>query len=248
MVIDYVVEFPCAPKRRLQVPGLLTLLRRIERCQTGRPNSKLEAAEAREAEFRVRPLAFHCARCPANHRGEAFGCYGRIYSPISSEGEEWLGELLPVSLKTREETTSEQRSQLTALDELFSYLEQKPVSRKAAEQQRTKQGLLERKRPIVRQYGLLFRPRPLSTSQLLVLLIAGERLRPEVGELICRALGVWVDGGDADDGTPEVQFTTPVESDDDPSVVDLKQYLLAIMVASSVNAPIRLIVDEEPGV
>jgi hypothetical protein len=247
MVIDYVIEFPCEPKRRLRSPGLLTLLRRIERCQDGRPAGKLEAAEAREAEFRVRPLAFHCARCPANHRREAFGCYGRIQGPISTEGEEWLGSLLPVSLKPREESTFEQQAQVTALRELLSYLQEKPVSRKSAEQQRSKQGLLERKGPVQRQYGTLFRPQPLGTSQLLSLLIPKERLQPELGELVCRALGVWMDGCDGDDGIPEVQFTVPVEPDDDVSVVDLKQYFLAILVASSVNAPIRLIIDEEPG-
>jgi len=246
MVIDYVIEFPCEPKRRLLSPGLLTLLRRIERCQDGPPTGKLEAAEAREADFRLRPLAFHCARCPASRRAEAFGCVGRIQVPISAEAEEWLGSLLPVSLKPREGSTYEQRAQLLALQELLAYLQVQPVSRKAAEQQRTKLGLLERKRPVLRQYGTIFRPRPLTTSQLLALLTQEERLPPEVGELLCRALGVWVDGNDGDDGIPEVQFTTPAEPDDDPSVADLKQFFHAILVACSVNAPLRLISDAEP--
>lgn len=248
MVIDYVIEFPCEPKRRLRSPGLLTLLRRIERSQDGQPVGKLEAAEAREAEFRLRPLAFHCGRCPANHRGEAFGCYGRIQAPISAEAEEWLGSLLPLSLRPKDECTYEQRAQLLALQELLVFLKEKPTSRKSAEVQRIREGLLERKSPVQRQYGTLFRPRPLTTAQVLLMLLQEERLFPAVGELVCRALGVWVDGGDADDGVPEVQFTTPVESDDDPSVIDLKQFFHAILVACSVNAPIRLITDEEPGV
>ena len=248
MVIDYVIEFPCEPKRRLRSPGLLTLLRRIERSQDGQPVGKLEAAEAREAEFRLRPLAFHCARCPANHRGEAFGCYGRIQAPISAEAEEWLGSLLPVSLRPREECTYEQRAQILALQELLVYLREKPPSRKSTDALRVKEGLLERKRPVQRQYGTLFRPRLLTTALIISMLLPDERLFPALGELICRALGVWIDGGDADDGVPEVQFTTPVEPDDDPSVVDLKQFFHAILVACSVNASIRLITDEEPGV
>jgi len=247
MVIDYVIEFPCEPKRRLRSPGILTLLRRIERCQEGSPSGKLEAAEAREADFRLRPLAFHCARCPANHRAESFGCYGRIQVPISNEAEEWLGSLLPASLKPREESTYEQRAQLTALHELLAYLQERPVSRKTLEQQRGKQGLLERKRPLQRQYGSIFRSRLLTTGQLLAMLTQEERLLPQVGELVCRALGVWVDGDDADDGIPEVQFTVPAEPDDDPSVVDLKRFFHAILVACSVNASVRLIFDEEPG-
>lgn len=248
MVIDYVIEFPCEPKRRLRSPGLLTLLRRIERAQDGKPLGKLEIAEAREAEFRLRPLAFHCTRCPANHLGEAFGCHGRIHAPITAEAEEWLGSLLPASLRPQEETTHEQRAQLVAVQELLHFLKEKQFDRKTAEHQRTKQGLLERKKPIVRQYGTLFRSQALSSSQLFSLLFANERLAPEIGELVCRSLGVWLDGDDADDGMPEVQFTTPVESDDDPSVVDLKQFFHAILVASSVAAPIRLVSDEEPGV
>jgi hypothetical protein len=247
MVIDYVIEFPCEPKRRLRSPGILTLLRRIERCQGGVAVGKLEAAEAREADFRLRPLAFHCARCPANHRTESFGCFGRIQGPISTEAEEWLGSLLPASLKPREESTFEQRVQLKALEELLAYLEERPVSRKVVEQQRAREGLLERKRPLQRQYGTLFRSRILTTGQLVAMLIQEERLLPQVGELVCRALGVWLDGDDADDGIPEVQFTTPPEPDDHPSIVDLKQFFHAILVACSVNAPVRLIFDEEPG-
>lgn len=247
MVIDYVIEFPCEPKRRLRSPGLLTLLRRLERTQEGRTLSKLEIAEAREAEFRLRPLAFYCARCPANHLGESFGCYGRIQAPISAEAEEWMGSLLPVSLRPRDEITYEQRAQFVALEELLHFLKEKRIDRKLGEAQRAKQDLMERKAPVVRQYGTLFRPQPLSTSQLFFLLLNGEKLAPEFGELVCRALGVWLDGDDADDGIPEVQFTTPVEPDDDPSVVDLKQFFHAILVACSVAAPIRLIRDEEPG-
>jgi hypothetical protein len=248
MEIDYVIEFPCVPKRRLRSPGLLTLLRRIERFRSAEQPGKAEAAEAREADFRLRPLAFHCARCPANHAGGSFGCHGRLETPISAHAEEWLGDLLPASLTPREDTTFEQRCQIESVRDLLQYLSQHPVTGKLADARRGGEELLERKHPLTKRYGSLFRSRTVSTSQLLQLLLLGERLQPEPAELLCRALGAWVDGGDGDDGIPEVVFTMPLETDDDSSVADLKDFLHALIVACSLDAPVRLVLDDEPGV
>jgi hypothetical protein len=248
MEIDYVIEFPCVPKRRLRSPGLLTLLRRIERFRTAEHPGKAETAEAREADFRLRPLAFHCTRCPANHAGESFGCHGRLQSPISAEGEEWLAGLLPSSLRPREESTYEQRCQLESVRDLLHYLYENPLSGKAVEARRGKGGLFERKHPLRKRYGGLFKARTITTSQLLELLLLCERLQPEPAELLCRAFGAWVDGGDSDDGIPEVLFTMPVETDDEATVADLKGYFHALLIACSLNAPMRLVLDDEPGV
>ncbi|MGV3719520.1 MAG: hypothetical protein ACO1SX_01310, partial [Actinomycetota bacterium] len=112
MVIDFVIELPCEPKRRLRPPGILTLLRRIESSRGSVGSEGQEGAVAREAEFRLRPLAFHCGQCPANHANTAFGCHGRIHAPLSSAAEDWLADQWPASLTAREDWTPDQRVQL----------------------------------------------------------------------------------------------------------------------------------------
>lgn len=247
MVIDFVIELPCEPKRRLRPPGILTLLRRIETSQGGGEPVGQEDAAAREAGFRLRPLAFHCAQCPANHANSAFGCHGRIHAPLSAAAEEWLADQWPSSLTAREDWTPDQRAQLKSFRRLLEFIEREKVTGAAAEVERSSGGMFLRKKPRRKRYGPLFRRSTSSSSQILELLFLAGRVEPDVGELVCRALGVWVDLESAEDGVAEVLFTAPEEPEDDPSLVDVKQYLHALMVASSLSVPVKLVLDDELG-
>lgn len=246
MVIDYVIELACEPKRRLRPPGLLTLLRRIEGSEGESEPEGQEGAAALEAGFRLRPLAFHCAGCPGNHAGTAFGCHGRVHAPLSVAAEDWLAAQWPTSLKAREDWTPDQRVQLRSFRQLLDYLKREKVTGAAADVERSSGGLLARRKPRRKRYGPFWRT-GISTSQILELLFLTGRVEPLTGELLCRALGVWIDAGPADDGVAEVLFTAPEEPEDDASLVDLKQYLHALIVASSLNVSIRLVLDDELG-
>ncbi|HEU4754379.1 MAG TPA: hypothetical protein VFU47_14825 [Armatimonadota bacterium] len=237
MPVDYLLEFPCEPKRRLGRERLLELLRRLPRFRGEEATSGLAADEARDAGFQLRPLAFHCARCPANHAGREFGCFDAVELPLSAEAEEWLVELLPVSLKESDEVEAEEVRQRRSVRELIDRLRERPASA-GVDERRGSSRLVERKRPAERRYGALFRRERLTSGQLVDLLLLEAPVHPETAELACRALGVWQDGGTGEDGVPEAVFCEPVQPDDDPSVADLKQYLHALMVASSLSAPV----------
>ena len=236
VAIDYLLEFPCEPKRRLGREGLLTLLRRLARFRGEEAAWGEAAVQARDAEFELRPLAFHCVRCPANHAGREFGCFEALQLPLSAEVEEWLAELLPASLKGRESTPDEAQ-QRPCVEKLLVHLQELQVEGEEADRHRGPGRPLERRKPAARRYGTLFRPQLLTSSQLLELLLFRGEVTPVLGELACRALGVWLDEK-GEDGAPEAVFNQPVEPDDDPSVGDLKQFLHALMVAASLDAPV----------
>jgi hypothetical protein len=236
IAIDYLVEFPCEPKRRLGREGLLALLRRLARFRGEAAAWGDAAVQARDAEFELRPLAFHCVRCPANHAGREFGCYEALQLPVSAEAEEWLMELLPAALKGRESTPDEAQ-QRPCVEKLLARLEELQIEGAAVDRHRGPGKPLERRKPAARRYGTLFRPQPVTSGQILELLLFRRDVPPVLGELVCRALGVWLDEK-GDDGAPEAIFNQPVEPDDDPSVADLKLFLHALMVAASLDAPV----------
>jgi hypothetical protein len=241
MVIDYLIELPCEPKRRFGRDGLVELLRMLDPYR-GAPTPETADqpdSAAHAAAFQLRPVTFHCTRCPANRSaqrsagapGRAFGCFGTIHGPVSAEAEEWLIELLPASLEPKKPPAPEVQQQIEAVRELLRWLE-------APRGERTK-GLYEAARPAERAYRKLIRVTRLSSTQILEPLLARERVEPPLGELVCRALGVWVDGEKGMDGVPEVVFTQPIEDEDDPSVAELKEFLLALIVACSLDRPVR---------
>jgi hypothetical protein len=236
LAVDYLLEFSCEPKRRLGRERLLALLRRLARFRGEAAAWGEAAVQARDAEFELRPLAFHCVRCPANHAGREFGCFEALQLPLSGEAEEWLAELLPASLKGRESAPDEAQ-QRAWVEKLLARLAELPIDGEQVERHRGPGRLLERRKPAARRYGSLFRPEVLTTGQLLALLLFGREVPPVLGELVCRALGVWLDEK-GEDGALEAVFNQPVEADDDPSVADLKQFLHALMVAASLDAPV----------
>ena len=247
MVIEYAIELPCEPRRRLGADGLRDRLRRLQALRDRPGLSAAEREEVREATFTLRPLAFHCARCPANHAGRPFGCCGTITSPFSADAEEWLVERLPGTLETKEPAAGNGSHPETteAVRALLEAVRAERVDGRPVDERYRKGPLLERPQAAVRSYGSLLRRRRLTSSQLLQLLFFASRVEPVTAERVCRALGVWEDHGHGADGVPEVVFTEPVLEDDDPSVAELKEFLLALIVACSLDLAVRTDVRDE---
>lgn len=241
MPIDFTLEFPCEPKRKLGLEGLSDRLRLLENLHRELELTPEQTASVREVVFELRPLAFHCGKCPANHRNREFGCFGRIEAPISVDAEDWLWELLPASLTPAEGDTPQQRAQAQAVTRLIARLRELEITGRAADQRRPRRSqggdppLFEADKGVRRTYGRLFRRVRLTTSQLLEALLLRGTIHTDLGELICRALGIWQEGSVGEDGVPEMYFTQPIEGDDDPTVAQLKLLFYAIMTAGSLN-------------
>jgi hypothetical protein len=123
MAIDYIIDYPCAPKEALTTEGIVERLKSRERAyaviklfrEAGdqRPPTEMGFEFTRtnlsgEEENRVivvqemldlaaelDPLAHFCAGCPANVRNTPFGCIDAIEYPISAAAERWLLDQLP---------------------------------------------------------------------------------------------------------------------------------------------------------
>lgn len=241
MPIDFTLELPCEPKRKLGLEGLSDRLRLLEDLHRELELTPEQTTSVREIVFELRPLAFHCGKCPGNHRNREFGCFGRIEVPISEDAEDWLWELLPPSLTPAEGDTPEQRAQIDATARLIERFQQLDITGRSADQRRPKRvpegeaPLFAGEKPVFRTYGKAFRRVRLSTSQIIEALLLRNTIHTELGELICRALGIWQDGPVAEDGVPEMYFTQPIEGDDDPTVAQLKLLFYALMVAGSLD-------------
>lgn len=124
MSIDYVIEYECEPKRRLQTAGILDRLKEKQRADEvirwfraagdQRPPTQMgfefshntPQSSGEKQLIVVQDLldhaadlddwAHHCRGCPANRTGEAFGCVGFVNYPISAQSESWLLDRLPV--------------------------------------------------------------------------------------------------------------------------------------------------------
>lgn len=255
MPLDYILDIPCEPKRRFGIDGLLDRLRLLATLEAGVEPRPGDAAAIREAMFELRPIAFHCARCPANHLNREFGCYGCVETPITAEAEEWLIELLPASLNPRDNKSPAAKDRAERVRLLAQEFREHGISGKPVDERRRSgnRGVaradagftLELPRPVVRKYGALLRRIRITSSQLLHYLFLYGELEPKGAEEFCRALGIWEDGGEGDDGTPEVVFTQPEELSDDPSVADLKRFFLALIIACSLNVSVRTSVTPE---
>ena len=124
MAIDYVIEYDCPPKRELTADGIRERLKERARAdeviawfrnagdmrqpaQMGFEFTHSTPADPGDKQLIVvqdlidhaAPLddyADHCADCPANPSGKAYGCMGFIQYPITARAETWLLERLPV--------------------------------------------------------------------------------------------------------------------------------------------------------
>ncbi|MFN3650866.1 MAG: hypothetical protein ACK47B_14920 [Armatimonadota bacterium] len=239
--LEYVVALPCPPKRRFGVEGLRE---RLRLCREAGDDAE-SARRALEAEFELRPLAFHCGRCPANHLGQEFGCYGELSEPLSAPAEEWLADLLPPSLKTRKSDSAELTAQVAAVRRLIeafraegSDLEPVAALREA--------GVLERPQGVQRRYGWLWSRVEIGTDQLLALLLGRDQVLPADAERLLRALGAWTDGPRGPEGLPEAVFTLPPDPEDPADLVQLKQLFYALIVACSLEVAVAISRRELP--
>lgn len=123
MGIDYIIDYDCAPKQTLTLPGLMGRLKGRDRAEAiidlyrrngdHRPVSEMgfemtrrlpDGTEQTEVVL-VQDLLnaagdlvaqeSHCIDCPANRTGVSFGCVGAINYPISADAERWLLDQLP---------------------------------------------------------------------------------------------------------------------------------------------------------
>jgi hypothetical protein len=246
MPVDFMIDLPCEPKRRLGEAALLDRLRQLSEFREAPSPTAEDAAAARELAFELRAVSFHCARCPANAMGEEFGCYGVVPLPFSAEAEEWLVDLLPAGLKPNGIADEEERRRREAAGELIWQLRHRGVDGSRLDEARD--SLADRSRPVEKRYGtplpLLPRTR-VRSSQLLQALFLEGTVDHRLAEPLCRALGVWAEGGRSEDGLPEAVFTQPVAEDDDPCVAGIKRFLHAAMVAASMELGVRTHVSGE---
>jgi len=123
MAIDYTIGYNCVPKQTLTSEGIVERIKGRERAETiialfrrnGDNRSPREmgfemvrtAADGSEemqvvvvqhlidSADELKPLEHYCVGCPANATNRPFGCIGQIRYPISSEAEAWLLNQLP---------------------------------------------------------------------------------------------------------------------------------------------------------
>lgn len=124
MAIDYIVEYDCVPKRALSANGIRERLKERARAEEviewfraagdtrepaqmgfefshstpGDPGDKqlIVVQDLLDHAAALDDYESHCASCPANRRGNAYGCIGFIQYPITARAETWLLERLPV--------------------------------------------------------------------------------------------------------------------------------------------------------
>jgi hypothetical protein len=243
--IDYAVDLPCEPRRKFGKQGLLDRLRSLHGSSMSDEQIGGTIAAGMQAEFELRPLAFHCVGCPANASRGSYGCYGSLRMPLSAEAEEWLIRQLPSRLRARKDTPEELRRQMQATGRLIARLDALRITGKVVDERHRGGELLLRKKPLRRTYGNWFRRSSLTTSQIIELLFLKERIRPDDAELACRALGVWEAGGKDEEGMPLVVFNAPAEDEDEDSVAELKDFLLTLTLACSTTSEVRVYLQEK---
>lgn len=242
MVIDYAIQLPCEPRRQFGGDGLLLRLQHLDGAPGGSKSEEQAAratAVALEAGYELRPLAFHCKKCPANAIRKPFGCFGSLVFPLSVEGEEWLMNLLPQTLDPQDATGPHGVRQIDDVRKLLDLLGEMEINDKLLRERRTVDTWFERTRPAGRNYGSLFRRVRLTMDHVAHLLFFQERVSPRAAEAVCRAFGVWADGPAGSAGLPDVYFTQAPERNEDPSITDLKLFLHALMIGCSLNVAVR---------
>jgi hypothetical protein len=243
--IDYAVDLPCEPRRTFGKQGLLDRLRSLHGSSMSDEQIGGTIAAGMQAEFELRPLAFHCLNCPANASRGSYGCYGSLRMPLSAEAEEWLFHQLPRRLRPKRDTPEDLRRQMQATGRLIARLEALRITGKRVDERYRDGELFQRKKALRRKYGSWFRRSVLTTSQILELLFLKERMRPDDAELVCRALGVWEAGGKDEEGMPLVVFNAPAEDEDEDSIAELKDFLLTLTLACSTTSEVRVFLQEK---
>ncbi|MHB8626851.1 MAG: hypothetical protein ACYDBJ_19375 [Aggregatilineales bacterium] len=263
MSIDYVIDWDCEPKAALTTPGILARLKARDRAEAiiqlyrergdRRPPAEMGFELARRTpdgneETQVvivqdlldqatplDPLAAHCAACPANAAGRAFGCFGAINYPLTRAAEWWLLQHLPT------------------VDEPLPYL-------LLGQALQDSPGLGERAAPsratpgVIFQTGEVFARRlgefSVTTNQTFELLFLVDSILPTYAAMLMLFFGVIRRDLEAD----EMQTLTPAPADwethfpfqlspdptDDETIAALKQFFAALRIAYGLDVSLSL--------
>lgn len=264
MAIDYVIDLNCIPKETFTIEGILDRLKGDERAQTiialFRENGDDRSPSQMGFEFtrstpegdeetqvivvqdlldavgELTPVAHYCQGCPANRADRPFGCYGFIHYPISSSGEHWLLDQLPVP------------------DEALTWL----LLRKGIEEfqydgasvrplRQTSDVYFEDRNPLVRRLGEF----DIDANQLFEMIFAVGTILPNHAALLLLFLHAIHRDLEAEDImriTPAPAnvaehhpFLIQHERSDNDTLHEIKEFLAALYLAWKLNVP--LIVD-----
>ncbi len=264
MAIDYTIDYQCVPKQRLGTDGILERIKGRARAEAvidlfrqhgdRRPAEDIGFEMTRstpdgdqetrvvmvkdllEAASELSPLAYHCQGCPANRAGSAWGCLGQIEYPISRAGELWLLNQLP---KT---------------EEPLPWLLLRESLRELNSDGGQVLALRGAERPYFEEAGTLLRKLgefSITNNQIFEMLFLRGHLTPAYAAMLLLFFGAIDRDLEADDimalsKSPEDAFERhPLvlrpAPDDDQTITQFKQFLMALYLAWGLN--VRLLLD-----
>ncbi len=264
MAIDYVIDYDCIPKQHLGTEGIVDRIKGEERAQAiislfrqngdERPPSEMgfeftRTTPSGDEENRVivvqdllddaeqlTPLRRYCVGCPANRSGKAFGCTGFVQYPVSSDGEAWMLDQLPVPDEPLTWLLLRQ-----GIEELkYDGASVKPL-RDASDTYFEARDVLKRK---LGEFSI-------DSNQLFEMIFAVGHIGPNHAALIL----LFLDGIDRDIEVDQIMKISPAppdaelrlpfllkpEKDDDKTIAELKEFLRALYIAWRLN--VRVILD-----
>ncbi len=261
MGIDHFIDWDCVPKQTLTTPGILSRLKARERAAAifklyrdkgdQRPASEMGFEMVRrmpdgtedtrvvivqtliDDASQLDPLAHHCEGCPANRRGQPYGCFDYINYPITRAAELWLLKQLP------------------GIDEPLSFLllnqtvrEFAPTGERVMEM-RAKPGVFFQ---TAERFGKNLEDVQITTDQVFEMLFLNGTIQPQYAALLLVFFGAIPRDMDADalmaltePGTHEVEFLMkPEPDDDDESIIALQVYFEAMFIAYQLGVSLSL--------
>lgn len=263
MAIDYVIDLDCVPKQTLGTPGILERLKSRERAQTiiglfrrngdNRPPTEMGFEMVRTAadggeETQVvvvqhlldfaedlDPLAHYCVGCPANRTGMPFGCIGHIDYPISGHAEAWLLNRLPLP--------TEPLVWLLLRQGIREFKYDGSTARDLRESGDT---ILAEPRTIYRALGEM----TATSDQIFEMTFMAGNIQPNHGGVLLLFFGAIERDLEADtimqigsmplEDRVQFDFRIVPEPDDDPTTMQIKDFLAALYLAWRLNVQLLL--------
>ena len=268
MGIDYTIDFSCDPKKNIGSAQILELLKSRQRAHEViklyrdeddyRPESEIGyevtrrtpdgeeettlmiASEVLEEVAVLNEWADVCLNnCPANITGKPYGCIGHINYPISNKGEVWLLEQLPsvadpvlflMLIRGIQEIGYSGVEARQLRDQVGIYFQNPDtLARRYSELDVTTDILFE----MTFQLGDIQPP-----HAAMLLLFYGAISRQDLDPTTI--MGLTKQEISADKFLEEFPFLQEIQSGDDSSIRDLKQFLKALYTAYVLNVPLLL--------
>lgn len=268
MGIHYYIDLPCMPREAIGPDELSTMVDRWERAtavregfvakwgiddetkmrfrerivgREGEESREKTVAEAREACAPLEQFAHHCLNCPAALRGTPYTCHGELTLPLSTEAETWLLErLAPTGSR--------------CLDLFLDASDQQPIGPSPFNGWRQAGFLEALEPPVASRNG-----RNVTSDQLLEELFGVGDLMPDhsLGPLLYLQLLETSDGRRGDEvlavveevssaapgeieSAPAIGFSLRAEEGESPAVREVKDFLLAMFIAFSLETPLAM--------